>query len=302
MKRGDYEKPVMKVIRSGGLYTPSIGTGLGGTRGTLTIFGTVDSEDTGFSTHYTYVSGFSVNESGTQIHFAPGNLQAKYTGDVGYGDGWEWSFAEHQWDYIGNKPGNISLWNKEPYINPEASPATVDLFGRSTDNTYYGINCYEYDDPYMGDFVDWGNHVISGDPANTWRTLSIGEWEYLLNSRTGASQKYASAIVNNVRGLVLLPDVWTLPAGCSFIAGMGDWGRNVYNAIQWASMEANGAVFLPTARYRYSRKIESTILGHYWTSTVYSQYFARVIRFLDNTMQTNQTRYRYEGCAVRLVR
>jgi len=293
-------------IRSGGLYIPSIGSGLNGTRGTLTIFDTVYSEDTGFTTHYTYVSGFSVNGSGTQIHFAPGNLQAKYTGNISYGDnGWEWSFAEHQWDYIGNNPGNISLWNKEPYINPEASPATVDLFGRSTNNSYYGINCYEYDDPYQGDFVDWGNQVISGDPKNTWRTLSIGEWEYLLNSRTGASQKYASAIVNNVRGLVLLPDVWTLPAGCSFIAGMGDWGRNVYNATQWASMEAYGAVFLPAAGYREGTTIE-TNFSLYWTSTPYLG-TARTISFGNDlwnniSLETNQIFNPYFGCSVRLVK
>ena len=39
------------------------------------------------------------------------------------------------------------------------------------------------------------------------------------------------------------------------MAGVGGWGRNVYNATQWASMETNGAVFLPAASIRFGTKL-----------------------------------------------
>ena len=47
-----------------------------------------------------------------------------------------------------------------------------------------------------------------------------------------------------LNGIVLLPDIWTLPAGCSFNPGMGGWSRNVYTDAQW---EFNGNRIRPDA-------------------------------------------------------
>lgn len=272
----------------------SIGEGNGGSHtGLVMVFG---KEGTISTSPYIHVPGFSVNGSGPQVSFSPGNLQATYDGSS-----WTWHFAAHQWDYIGNAPGNTTVRAEDPYIS---GTGTVDLFGWSTGNSYFGINNRYIDDdePYMGNFVDWGNQVISGDPANTWRTLSLDEWNYLLYSRTGASQKYATATVNNVHGLVLLPDYWTLPAGCSFIAGISSWGRNVYNATQWASMEAHGAVFLPAAGIRVGTNIEKDC-NQYWTSTPHdANYQARFVLFVEYRMRTDLFRGRDLGCSVRLVR
>ena len=156
---------------------------------------------------------------------------------------------------------------------------TVDLFSWS--NTIvpdsYGIDSIinpPYDpskDPY--EFKDWGELSIGGDAPNTWRTLSYDEWEYLINGRPGARQKFALAVVHGVRGLLLLPDRWILPAGCSFIAGVGDWSRNVYTDAQWNLMEGYGAVFLPCAGMRMiSLESKSYVQddgtkGCYWSST-----------------------------------
>jgi hypothetical protein len=37
---------------------------------------------------------FTINQNGTKVAFAPGNLQATWNGST-----WTWHFAEHQWDY-----------------------------------------------------------------------------------------------------------------------------------------------------------------------------------------------------------
>jgi hypothetical protein len=98
---------------------------------------------------------------------------------------------------------------------------------------------------------------------------------------------------------------------CSFSAGMSGWDRNVYDATQWASMEAYGAVFLPAALYRYGTTVYTsytygttiyTDFSQYWTSTPYNGSIARAIYFAASTMATTQAKARYEGCSVRLVR
>jgi len=50
--------------------------------------------------------------------------------------------------------------------------------------------------------------ITSGVAAigETWQTLSGDEWEYLIKSRSG--NRFAKATVNDVKGLILLPDNW----------------------------------------------------------------------------------------------
>ena len=277
----------------------SIGAGNGGSCGTVTVFGATGAIST---SPYIHVPGFSVNGDGTQVHFAPGNLQATYDGSS-----WTWHFAEHQWDYIGNAAANTTI-NGNMTVSTNG---TVDLFAWSQDNPTpycYGIiKSWEY----SGNFVDWGTLQIGSDPANTWRTLSREEWQYLFNTRTGASQKYASATVNGIHGVVLLPDVWYLPAGCSFVAGMGGWGRNVYDATQWASMEANGAVFLPAAGAKWFNDAIEHVgeNGYYFSSTPDIEYGdpdiyyeAYWLIFEGNKLTPADRIFRQFGCSVRLVR
>ena len=127
------------------------------------------------------------------------------------------SFVNHQWEFggyfgwgTGNKPNNMS---------------------------------YDYDDYQT--FYDWGNYIVGG-----WRTLSIQEWHYVLFDRENADQKYGASTVNDVRGLVLLPDTFMLPPGCMFNAGMVRWNQNIYDVNMWQMMEERGAVFLPLAGAR----------------------------------------------------
>ena len=59
---------------------------------------------------------------------------------------------------------------------------------------------------------DWGYNAISnaGNQENSgWRTLTNGEWSYLLMTRSTASGiRYAKAQVNGINGVILLPDNW----------------------------------------------------------------------------------------------
>lgn len=261
------------IASKGSGATNCIGAGNDGSCGTLSVYGATGAITDNTYTH-NYNLGFSVNGGGTRVHFAPGNLQATTT-DLG--ESWTWHFAEHQWDYIANAAANNAI-KKNEKLNVSHN-GTVDLFSWS--NTIvadsYGIDSI-INPPYDPDkdeynFVDWGNLSIGSDAPNTWRTLSYAEWEYLINGRPGARQKFALAVVHGVRGLLLLPDRWILPAGCSFIAGVGDWSRNVYTDAQWNLMEGYGAVFLPCAGMRMiSLESKSYVqddgtIGRYWSSS-----------------------------------
>jgi len=263
------------IASKGSGATNCIGAGNDGSCGTVSVYGATGAITDNTYTH-NYNLGFSVNGGGTRVHFAPGNLQAT-TNDLGAS--WTWHFAEHQWDYIGNAAANNAIKTNDKlkvYKN-----GTVDLFSwsetiPSTAGTYgiYSMINPPYDpykDPY--EFKDWGELSIGGDAPDTWRTLSYDEWEYLINGRPGARQKFALAAVHGVRGLLLLPDRWILPAGCSFIAGVGDWSRNVYTDAQWNLMEGYGAVFLPCAGLRMvslgskSDVCDDGMVGRYWSSS-----------------------------------
>ena len=225
-------------------------------------------------------------ETTSQVIFSQGNLQ--YQASTG-----TWRFAANQYDYIGSDNSNIS----------SSYSGWIDLFGWGTgDNPTKGYN----DNSYNSSFVDWGINVIGSDAANTWRTLTLEEWGYIIWERPNANDKYAAATVNNVHGMVLLPDSWTLPAGCTFAPGHDfEWSTNTYNTSQWASMEAAGALFLPAAGYRNGTVVnEVGESGSYWTPLIFEleEGKALSLNFEVNDMQHFLVGARYLGCSVRLVK
>ena len=187
---------------------------------------------------------FSVSPK-QKVAFSPGNLQYKPSK-------YAWRFAPNQYDYIGKKNINIS----KKYAD------WVDLFGWGTgDNpTFINNNYNDFDT-----FVDWGVNCIGDDNPNTWRTLSIDEWNYLILNRPKARTLIGVAQVNNVNGLILLPDNWVAPDSISFISGMHEgymgsgYSHQTFSAEQWRRLEQNGAIFLPAAGMRE---------GYYWTATI----------------------------------
>ena len=268
---------------------------------------------------------FSVS-SNRQITFSPGNLQYNATqGSHQCADGTTlqgtWRFAEHQWDYVGDDNKNISA----------TYDGWIDLFGWGTSGWNSGANTYQpwamsvtnsdyypgnsYENNLTGNYAnaDWGVYnQIGDDEPGSWRTLTKDEWNYLISTRPDAINKYGAAKVNGMTGVVILPDVFTLPADCGFTAGMTsasnwyDWSyvatTNIYTATQWQLMEAAGAVFLPCAGGR-----DGTAMccagtdSRYWTSTIYDSDYAYGLYFASAGLgQTNL--YRHFGRSVRPVK
>ena len=294
MKDGTHQSYPVSDLDSVGFYMPE---NIGGNTGGIGVF--------------------SVSAT-KKVTFSKGNLQYQASTDT-------WRFAEIQWDIVGMGYGQTDPSEKiycyvggtvENGDNRNISSTYtgwIDLFGWGTGNA--PINKSEDNSDYSS-FVDWGVNPISngGNMANQWRTLTQAEWGYLMSTRTGASNKYGAAKVNDITGVVILPDDWTsAPAGCSFTPGMtsasnwDDWSlvasTNIYNGTQWQAMEESGAVFLPAAGWRSGTSVQSTgLYGYYWSSVQYNDpAFASDLYFRTEYLIPESNTYCFSGLSVRLV-
>ena len=243
------------------------------TRSRYTLI-TLGGDDLTFTTPQSLTGFFSVSAT-QQVRFAKGNLQ--YRASTG-----TWRFAENQWDYVGTHMPNRmpeqsstehfggTVVGSDNYYVSDSYNGWIDLFGWGTGNnptlTIMDPNHYEY----YSTFTDWGTAISGSNTTNPWRTLTQVEWKYVIRDRANASSKRGFGTVNDVYGLILLPDSWTLPDGLTFYNGT--YFSNSYSAEEWAEMEAAGALFLPAAGYRaYSEPEAGTwyvgYWGRYWTST-----------------------------------
>lgn len=219
---------------------------------------------------------FSVCES-QQVYFSQGNLQYIGSAITPY-----WKFADNQWDYFGTTTGQDS---GEENVDR-------DLFGWGTSGYNHGAICYQpWSSGWNGDYnaygsntyhlydqtgqADWGYNPISngGNQENQWRTLTQSEWDYVFNIReTNSGIRYAKAIVNDVNGIILLPDNWdtsyfsisdTNSSEASFIS-------NVITASDWSNLEQHGVVFLPAAGDCVgTTSYDVGDGGAYWASSYY---------------------------------
>lgn len=244
-----------------------------------------------------FSSRFTVNASGKQVYFSKGNLQATYHGSS---DKYTWTFAGHQYDYVGNASGNTTI-NIREMEKRQPDGAKVDLFGWRPKQfggegtpEYYGINVSINDSDY-GSFggdvdVDWGSAI---DDKGTWRVLDIEEWRYLLNARTvnggtGNDKTYTLNVTyNGNMGLVIYPDDYT-----------GDPLPDTVTELP------EGVVFLPAAGRRYGSEVAGcNEVGNYWTSSPFMTGMAHRVNFytLSTNLDLNNPTDRYFGYSVRLV-
>ena len=226
---------------------------------------------------------FTINAGGGQVSFSQGNLQYQASTST-------WRFAVHQYDYVGNDNANIS----------GSYSGWIDLFGWGTGNnpTNSSTNNNEY-----GTFTDWGTNAISngGNTADLWCTLTKDEWAYLFNNRTNAANLRTFATVNDVVGLILMPDGWTAD-GVSLTITTADYTSNIITLADWNRLESQGCVFLPSAGYRGGTTLDLVQdHGSYWSSMPYESNHAYYLDVKTNGLDPNYQNNRYIGLSVRLV-
>ena len=232
----------------------------------------------------------------------------------------EWSFMEHQYDIVETQGQNVG----ENYANQNV----VSLFGWGTSGYNHGAVCYQpwctsstnsdywvyglsYYNLYNGNGqADWGYNAIAngGNTENSgWRTLTQPEWHYIfINRNTTSDIRYAKATVNGVNGIILLPDNWAASTYAlnSTNIGYANFTTNTITAEDWANtLEANGAVFLPTAGWRDGTLPDHVgFQGFYWSSSYKSSDFVYYVSFHRESLLMDYDNSRCLGLSVRLVR
>ncbi len=200
---------------------------------------------------------FSVSDS-TKVYFSQGNLQYQASTNT-------WRFAENQWDYV-----------LAYYRNSSFNDFWIDLFGWGTTG-------------YNGKKISNG-----GNQAGQWRTLTSSEWNYLISGRAQANRLMGHGRVNNVNGLILLPDSWATETPSSV--------RFTYDPDEWAVMQSYGAVFLPAVGYRDGAAVSDVgSYGLYWSSSADGGNEAYCLDFNSTFVNTYYYGYRFYGLSVRLV-
>ena len=272
------------------------------------------------SVHTGALSGvFSVGENRV-VRFSKGNLQYTNNGTHAVADGiakGTWRFAPNQWDVIG--ANNIHISSR--YVG------WIDLFGWGTSGWNSGANAYL---PYStsnsdGDYcpggsssnnltvayanADWGvyNAIENGGcQPGLWRTLSRQEWDTLINHRnTTSGIRYAMGKVNNVPGLIIVPDDWsdTIFRLNSTNDSTASALSNVIASNRWPVLENAGCVFLPTGGFRMgSEAFNYGSDGRYWSVTIHDIDMNKAYYLsFGNTLYANYFSNRSHGHSVRLV-
>lgn len=254
---------------------------------------------------------FTINENGDQVYFSKGNLQYIGSANTSY-----WKFADNQWDNFGSATGQGS----------DNENVDRDLFGWGTSGYNHGAICYQpwststnNSDYYAyGDAsyhlynqngqADWGYNPISngGNQSNQWRTLKREEWKYIVNNRvTPSGVNYAKAKLNNVNGILLLPDNWNVNSFTlsNTNSGLASFNDNVITSSQWNTLEQYGVVFLPAAGYRSGTSIisEGGTNGNYRSSTYGGVGDASYFTFDNTYVYPQHEDSRHYGFSVRLV-
>lgn len=267
---------------------------------------------------------FTVNRTGsgtytyTKVRFSKGNLQ--YRASDNY-----WRFAEHQYDYIGDNPGNNA-----DTTTRKAQTDYIDLFMWASSGwtikpyLRYPMSTSRFPTSNIeGTNYDWGVFNSISNGGNTaWRTLKNIECSHLLISgRADCPLRYMLAKIGSTYGLIVFPDHYIHPDEAIALTNVNSavtWA-NCYNATEyWNKMEQAGAVFLPAAGYGDIKSTNGALantvgvnnVGWYWTTT-YSSPSSKTSALkivggqVPNTVNTsssnNNLTSRHYCCAVRLV-
>ena len=253
---------------------------------------------------------FSVSAN-QQVWFSQGNLQYIGSAAIPY-----WKFAENQWDYLGTSQNGTNQaidrdlfgWGTSGYNHGAVCYVPWSTNGSYSNYYAYGSDTYNLND--QTGMADWGYNAISngGNLTNMWRTLTTEEWTYLFRTRATASGiRYASACVNGINGIIVLPDNWD-PSyfelnGTNGSSSSGaSYNSNIISASQWSILEQHGAVFLPAAGRRSVATVNSVgSTGYYWSSSYSTSTGAYNASPNSGGIIPNNSSSRSMGYSVRLV-
>lgn len=233
-----------------------------------------------------------------KVHFSKGNLYCSRPSSES--TDWTWDFYDEQYEYIPPTNGRDRT--------PAADDTKIDLFTwgyNATKSIVPNGNDTNNVSRTSGNLTgteDWGSQIGDGE---TWRTLTLEEWVYLLEN---SKYKLGVTICGKPNCMVLLP---------------GDWDEDVISltdfestteyseetAVKWSAMEAAGAVCLPAAgRRENSNGIEFVgYFGHYWSSSAKDGLYAYSLYFSPSEIYSSEysfAKYSYsrgKGISVRLV-
>lgn len=237
---------------------------------------------------------FTVDDKGTKVLFAPGNLQYQASTQT-------WRFAAHQYDYIGNAPGNsvtdnavrdtqsvwidLLVWGQTGYESTDPSQIYT------TSNTSYKPAGPAFNSIIANTGYDWGVYCdiwyneekIS---KGTYRTLTGSEWTYLLGRKHKNDNtkflytKRVYVYLNNYTsdnttsgnervGILFYPD---------------DYGEDLVaedatlTLTEWNALEQKGVVFLPRHGSRLgSSSTIGTAFAAYWSVTQTYALYSQII-------------------------
>lgn len=285
---------------------------------------------------------FSVSAT-KMVRFSKGNLQ--YDKETS-----SFSFMENQYDKIENGAQDVgsdyanqtivslfgwgtSRWNNgSTYYHPIRTAR-----GKTNEGGSYGPNdgsSYTYD--LTGEYAnaDWGQYnkiVNGGNKAGMWRTLTIGEWQWLLgpsSSPTPGANCRTSSTVNgttdarftmaNVKdsenndnyGMIIFPDIYTSDApdgvtwnSANIFVAVNNAGLSHVTSPGWESLENAGCVFLPASGSRSVTTVSNVgTQGRYWSSSCDGILYAGWIGFGPSLLYSpGSSGWRYSGRSVRLV-
>jgi hypothetical protein len=258
------------------------------------------------SNHVTCPTAFSVSDT-KKVFISKSNLM--YTPNNN-------TFAFHTNAYDIAPQNNIA----GSYTSTSTTP--IDLFGWATSGyqqhnsrpAYHPYDVYKNSGNYGPNDNNTNiNNVNKGDWGwninGIWRTLSQVEWSYLYSRSTRLRTR---ATVNGTPGLILFPDAWDASnCSVSYTPDATSYGTNNISATDWETMQSLGAIFLPTAGYRYNASSDTyctsigarDVSGLYWTSSAEGSNSGLAWRFMfgESTWNNTNSLNRSYGLSVRLV-
>ena len=224
-----------------------------------------------------WLSGeISINSNGDKVRFTGGNL---------YWNGLAFDIEANQYDYRTwyKSATNNAVINGMACTTPIYGTSYSDADGNSMTGLFYWskdvaktyAKTYDSTGRTTSDTFALAKTSEHAAAIDKYDALTSAELSYVKGTSAARNGKYGIGTITGVNGttgvtgVILLPDEWSLPTGCSFSTGFASgFSTNVYSVSDWFKMEQAGAVFLPATGYRNGSTVNVTgSYGYYWSAS-----------------------------------